>query len=108
MKMSYAVKENLKICFNILLIIIAVIIMFFGLVKSGFRNVDEVRLNALPVIEKNGFQIAGYQGYWWDPCYGGTVTYTLTKGNITYQTKVIKWFDEYHLYKLKAIDAIKP
>ena len=76
----------------------------------GDRRVEEIKLNADHVFKDNGFQIIGYQGYqyglWQTP--GGCVWYTLSKTNITYEACLSRWGNEYHIYNLKAIDAIKP
>ena len=72
------------------------------------RNVDEVKLHASDIFKSNGFEIVGYQGYQLSPIFGGRVWYTLKKGDISYQAALIQWFDEYHIYDLAAIDAIKP
>ena len=77
-------------------------------------NLDDVKKNAEKVFADNGFEITGYQGYQWGlapwPGYGGAyVWYTIQKNNgITYQAFLSKWGDEYHLYGLSAIDAVRP
>lgn len=76
----------------------------------GDRRVPEIKLNAERVFKENGFSVVGYQGYnlalFSTP--GGCVWYTLKKANITYEACLSRWGDEYHIYSLKAIDAIKP
>ena len=77
-------------------------------------NLDDVKENAEKTFAESGFEIVGYSGYqlglnpW--PGYGGAkVWYTIQKNNgVTYEASLIKWGDEYHLYNLSAIDAIKP
>lgn len=83
-------------------------IVCFSAFGGCSRNVDDVKANATKVFSQNGFEIVGCHGYSLSPISGGAVWYTLKKGNITYQANIIKWFDEYHLYNLSAIDAIKP
>lgn len=48
----------------------------------------------------------GYQGYnvW---TVGRCYWYTLRKGDVTYQSCLMKWGDELHEYSLQAIDAVK-
>jgi len=92
--------------------------LFIALIAAGLffnsgcsRNVDDVKQNAESTFEDNGFKIVGYEGYKLSPVMGGYVWYTLKKSDdngITYQACIGKWFDEYHMYGLKAVDAIKP
>jgi len=76
----------------------------------GDRRVPEIKLNAERIFKDNGFQVVGYQGYSYGliSTPGGCVWYTLKKGEITYKACLSRWGDEYHIYNLKAIDAIKP
>jgi hypothetical protein len=90
-----------------------IVLLAAGLMFSSgcSRNIDEVKQNAEQVFEENGFKIVGYEGYKLNLIMGGVVWYTIKKSNdngITYQGCIAKWFDEYHLYNLRAIDAIKP
>jgi hypothetical protein len=92
--------------------------LFIALLAAGLmfssgcsRNVDEVKQHSEQVFENNGFKIIGYQGYKLSLIFGGIVWYTIKKSNdngITYDAGIAKWGDEYHLYNLKAIDAISP
>lgn len=79
----------------------------------GSTNVDSVKERAADVWADNGFEVVGYEGYrrsicWFD--YGcGRVWYTATNDSgIVYHGFVERWGDEYHLYNLSAVDAIKP
>ena len=96
-------------------VVIGGVVMFVGLCFTplliwGDRRVPEIKLNAERVFKENGFAVVGYQGYnlglFSTP--GGCVWYTLKKADITYAACLSRWGDEYHIYSLKAIDAIKP
>ncbi len=76
--------------------------------RVGRRNVEKTKELAPSFLAGHGFKVVAYQGYQYGPFSGGTVWYTLEKGNITYECAVKPWFGELHLYSLKAIDAIKP
>ena len=89
------------------IIIVLILSLFIGFGGCS-RNVDEVKIHASQVFDENGFKVIGYHGYQLSAITGGYVWYTLRRGNITYKAALCKWFDEYHLYNLKAIDAIKP
>ena len=77
-------------------------------------NLDDVKQNAEETFSDNGFEIVGYHGYQWGihlwPGHGGAMAwYMIEKDNgITYEAALKKWGDEYHLYSLRAIDAISP
>ena len=77
-------------------------------------NLDDVKKNSEKTFAGNGFEVVGYHGYQWGvhlwPGHGGAVVwYAIKKGNgITYEAALQKWGDEYHLYNLRAIDAIAP
>lgn len=83
-------------------------VLCFCFLACYAKNVDVIKQNAKQVLEANGFEIIGYQGYQWGCAgtYGGCVWYTLKRGNITYEACISKWGDEYHIYNLKALDAI--
>ena len=103
----------MKISILSVLVLVIAISIFTGLGGCS-RNVDEIKLNAERIFAENNFNVIGYQGYLLSAVYGGTVWYTLKKqgyvviSGITYQAALIKWFDEYHIYNLEAIDAIRP
>ena len=79
-------------------------------------NKESVKENSARVFESNQFEVIGYQGYSFRPFgwfgYGGAhVWYTLKKipdNGILYEASLQRWGDEYHIYNLKAKDAIKP
>jgi hypothetical protein len=95
---------------NIIIIVVLVIFISIFIELCGCsRNVDDVKANAGETFLNNGFVVVGYHGYELSLIYGGIVWYTLEKGGgVTYQAAIVKWFDEYHIYCLEAIDALKP
>lgn len=75
------------------------------------RNVKEVKENAEQVFEQAGFKVVGYHGYQLRLITGGLVWYSLERippNGIFYQAAICKWFGEYHIYNIEAVDAIKP
>lgn len=81
----------------------------------GSSNVNDVKAHATAVWRQAGFEIVGYEGYTNEHCffrYGcGHVWHTLRRipdNGVTYHGYIEKWGDEYHIYSIKAIDAIKP
>ena len=95
-----------------------VIIILLLVVTSGcYGNIDPIKENAASTWENNGFKIIGYSGYEYGAGllftnYGGaSVWYVLNRipdNGITYEGCLRRWGDEYHIYNLQAIDAIKP
>lgn len=95
---------------KIILLIISIIVFIF-LWKVGYRNVETIKLASTNVWNNAGYKVVGYEGYQWDIFLGGKVWYLLRKvddNNITYNGFLSKWGKEYHIYNLKAIDAISP
>lgn len=91
---------------------IKVALLVLMLSGCSSSNVDLIKLNAKPTIEQAGFNIIGYEGYEWTGFgrWGGCVWYTMKKNpdnGTTYHGCVSKWSDEYHIYSLSAIDAIR-
>lgn len=91
------------------------VILAVGLALSACsdRYVPEIKAAAPEVIRQAGFTIVGYEGYQWGAfdTFGGKVWYTFKRNpdnGIIYHGAVVKWGNEYHLYNLTAIDAIKP
>ena len=92
--------------------------MVFLLVAGcGFGNHDDVRLHADDVWKQSGFKPITYLGYSVGPVipftpYGGAyVWYRLEKtpdNGIIYKGALQRWGNEYHVYRLCAIDAIRP
>lgn len=75
----------------------------------GDRHVADIKLAAPTVWEKNGFSIVGYEGYqhglfFWS---GGCVWYVVRRGPTDYHGCISRWGDEYHIYELRALNAIK-
>lgn len=88
-------------------------LIFIYLFETGYRNVEKIKLAAPKVWEDAGFKIRGYEGYNWGGMSGGYVSYILEKKEeqnpkILYTGFLYKWKDEYHIFRIKAIDAIKP
>lgn len=76
------------------------------------QYVDRIKTAAPKTFEQAGFEIIGYEGYEWTGFgrWGGCVWYTLKKQpdtGTTYHGCVSKWGNEYHIYNLRAIDAIR-
>jgi hypothetical protein len=85
------------------------------LTGCSYSHLDDVKENSTKVFKEAGYDVTGYYGYRLGLVipftnYGGAnVYYELSKGNgITYKAFLNRWGDEYHIYSLKAIDAIKP
>lgn len=94
--------------------IIGIMLMLL-LAGCGSSNVAEVKANAKEVWKQAGFEIIGYEGYENAHCffsYGcGHAWYTLKRtpdNGIIYHGYIEKWGDEFHIYNISAIDAIKP
>jgi len=73
------------------------------------ENVDNVKEHAAQTWAANGFEVIGYQGYEYTGFgrWGGCVWYTVKRGATTYEGCISKWESEYHIYALKALDAVK-
>ena len=83
----------------------------FAAIKAGYRNVDTTKAAAPKRWDAAGYEIKGYEGYQWSPIGGGNVWYIVTRKDspgITYHGFLQKWGGEYHIYNLRAIDAIGP
>ena len=83
----------------------------FGIRWLGYRNVEATKAAAPKVWEAAGYKIVGYEGYQFAPIHGSSVWYLVRRlddNGITYHGALAKWGDEYHIYNLKALDAIKP
>lgn len=76
----------------------------------GDSRVEDIKEHANSVIASHGLTKVGYEGFTLGIAQqpGGCVWYTMTKGNILYNGCISKWGNEYHLYSLRAIDAISP
>lgn len=93
---------------------IVAVALLFSYIPDGDEYVPIIKANAAATWEKAGFEIVGYQGYEYSfspSTHGGAVWYTVRRipdNGVTYQGCITKWRDEFHIYNLKALDAIKP
>lgn len=85
------------------------------LAGCGSSNVADTKAHAEATWKQAGFEVIGYEGYENAHCffaYGcGHVWSTLKRipdNGIIYHGYIEKWGDEYHIYNLQAVDAIKP
>ena len=98
----------MKTLFLTLILIIATITT---LLFSGFRNVKSTKEAAPLVWNQAGFEVGGYTGYNWSLIGGGDVWHVVTRKEtpgVTYEGYISKWGNEYHVYHIRAIDAIQP
>jgi len=88
--------------------IIVAIILFITLLSFtvGTRSLEDIKANAPFYLEGQGFEVVGYQGYQHSIIMGSYVWYTMTKDDIVYECAVMKWGGEYHLYNLRAVNAV--
>ena len=95
----------------------SIIIILLLLVGCSLGNVNDVKQHAAEVWKQNGFEIVGYQGYALGQggcacSYGGAQVWYRLKNipdnGIIYEGSLQRWGNEYHVYNLKAVDAIKP
>lgn len=81
-------------------------------------NLDDVKEHAADIWKQAGFSIIGYEGFEYGTTWccsslkgGAAVWYTLRRipdNGIIYHGYIQRWRDEYHIYNIKALDAIKP
>ena len=78
------------------------------------KHVPELKAAAPKVWADAGYEVVGYEGFEYGApgaAWGGKVWHIVRrKGDdrVTYHGFITKWGDEYHIYNLQAIDAIKP
>lgn len=89
------------------------VLMLLALAGCSASNVPDIKNHAVETWRQAGFQVVGYEGYNWTGFgqWGGCVWYTLRRipdNGITYDGCISKWGDEYHIYQITALDAIKP
>ena len=84
-------------------LLLACLLSGCGVVKDDFAWVDA---RHAAFYKRQGFEVKGYQGYNISTI-GRCYWYTLSKGDVTYQSCLLKWGDELHEYSLQAIDAVK-
>ena len=92
---------------------IAIAAICAALLGCSNKYVPEIKVHADETWKQAGFEIIGYEGYQYGffGTWGGQVWYTVKRNpdnGIIYDGFVSKWGNEYHIYNLKAIDAIKP
>jgi hypothetical protein len=93
---------------------VLIILVMILCASCSSANLDDVKNNADKTFEQAGFQIIGYEGYnlglaTFGTSYGGAyVWYTLKNKNdgIIYEAAIQRWGNEYHIYDLKALNAI--
>jgi len=86
------------------------------LTGCSYANLDDVKAHAPAVWKQAGFTIIGYEGFQWGwlgvgPYGGANVWYTLKREEapgVIYGGYLYRWGDEYHIYAVRAYDAIKP
>ena len=92
---------------------LAALMLIAALAGCSASNVPDIKNHAAETWRQAGFQVVGYEGYQYGSAqtWGGCVWYTLRRipdNGITYDGCIAKWGDEYHIYALTALDAIKP
>jgi hypothetical protein len=90
-------------------------LLVIALILTGCsaNNVTDIKAHAEETFRQAGYEVVGYEGYQYGSfgTWGGCVWYTIKKlpdNGVNYHACISKWGDEYHLYNLRAIDAIKP
>lgn len=94
---------------NLPLIVLAIAM----LVGCSAKHVPAIKAAAPKVFQQAGFEIIGYEGFNYGSGgqWGGCVWYSLRRipdNGILYDACIAKWGDEFHIYNLTAVDAIKP
>lgn len=90
-----------------------------GLIAAGvylkgcnYSEVDNIKEHATNTLANAGFKIVGYEGYQIGDMFqtpGGEVWYEMIKtndNNVLYHCFISKWGNEYHIYSIKALNAI--
>ena len=78
----------------------------------NYRNVDKIKAAAPATWAAAGFEVIGYAGYQIGDLLGspgGKVWYIVQRKGDTktrYHGYVSKWGSEYHVYSLRALDAL--
>jgi hypothetical protein len=93
--------------------ILATVLVFNSL---GYNNLDYVKEHSDETWNALGYKVVGYEGYQIGMQgfneYGGArvwyVVHKLPDNGITYSGALWRWGDEIHVYRLSALDAIKP
>lgn len=95
---------------SIIILFVAITLYFGG---CSYRHVEAIKAHAPETWRNAGFEIVGYEGYQIGApdVPGGRVWYVVQRighPGVNYNGFISKWGDEYHIYNLKAIDAIAP
>lgn len=79
------------------------------LTACSASNVEDIKEHAPKIWNDAGFDIVMYEGYQWTGFgqWGGCVWYIVEKQNTNYHGCISKWENEYQLWSMTAIDAIK-
>lgn len=93
-----------------------ILILAALLAGCSSANVSDVKAHARAIWAGAGFEIIGYEGYEIGRHYGpglggGQVWYTVRRvpdNGVTYHGFIEKWGDEYHIYNIRALDAVGP
>lgn len=97
---------------SIVSLIMLVTLVYLG--GCNYTNVSATKENASKTFAQSGFEIVGYEGYQIGDLIGspgGKVWYIVKRSgepSVIYHCYLSKWGDEYHIYGLESIDAIKP
>lgn len=88
------------------------ILSTFLLSGCGWANLDDIKEKAPQVWKQAGFEVVGYEGFeygaWIGGSYGGAhVWHTAKRDNVIFHGYIQRWGDEYHLYNIRALDAIR-
>lgn len=115
--MEKLMKDVIAPLLATIFVVILIWTVFVAIPKPTPFNLDEVKANASTTFKQAGYGIIGYEGYQWGSwhfgSYGGAaVWYSLRRNGkdngIIYTGYIKRWGDEYHIYNIRAIDAIKP
>ncbi len=91
-----------------LVIVFAVcLVSFFGCSKKDLDVTKEV---ASDVFNKNGFELVAYEGYQYTIFpFSAKVWFIVKRSDdpTIYNCYLQKWGDEYHIYDIKALNAIR-
>ena len=93
--------------------ILILFLLLGGVSTCTYDGIEDIKSNASKVFEDNGFKVIGYEGY----VIGNKIPFTnygsakvwfiLSDGKTKYQAMVQRFNDEYHIYNLQALDALK-
>lgn len=78
------------------------------------KKVQDIKAHSREVLSRLGYVQVGYEGYELGNIFesrGGRVWYTFYYTNnpaIIYDGCITKWYNEYHVYNIKALNALSP